>query len=239
MGVSSPLRILPCRKCPRAILSAQTLPPEETVASAPRAPAAAAAALRHPSSSSSAREVIDLARARGHRSLARTRLGLPPRWPCRQDAAPPTSLSSVSSSPRPRHCGIRCRPARRGSISLARARGHRSRARARLGLPHWRPCRQDAAPPTSSSSVSLSPRSRRRGIHRRPAWRGSISLARARRRRRRPRPRPPLPPSHRRALVVVLVQLRGRRHATTGRPRTRRHGLRRRRTAAARPDRLD
>jgi len=63
MGVSSPLRILPCRKCPRAILSAQTLPPEETVASAPRAPAAAAAALRHPSSSSSARARSSISRA--------------------------------------------------------------------------------------------------------------------------------------------------------------------------------
>ena len=35
----------------------------------------------------------------------------------------------MSSSPRPRHCGIRCRPARRGSISLARARSSISRAR--------------------------------------------------------------------------------------------------------------
>ena len=52
-------------------------------------------------------------------------------------------------------------------------------------------------------------------------------------------PIPGVPPSHCPTLIVVLVNLRGRRRATTGRPRTRRHVLRRRRTAAAQTARLD
>ena len=38
-------------------------------------------------------------------------------------------------------------------------------------------------------------------------------------------PIPGVPPSHRRTLIVVLANLRGRRRATTGRPRTKNHGL--------------
>jgi hypothetical protein len=97
MGVSSPLRILPCRKCPCAILLAQTLLPEGTVASAPRAPAAAAAALIVV-----ARPAARRRRGPGGRdqSRARARLALPHWRPCRQDAAPTTSSSSVPSSPR-------------------------------------------------------------------------------------------------------------------------------------------
>ena len=56
---------------------------------------------------------------------------------------------------------------RRSSSALCgyTERGDRSLARAKPGLPYWRPCQQDATPTMSSSSVPLSPRLPRPSRH--------------------------------------------------------------------------